>query len=336
MDADLEQGFHNLEQAGQYLRRGEVIFDFLLAECVACFFELFAHKRPVPGLRVGQGQMLGREGAHLSHVFVGKGAGAGGQVAQKAGDFLTRLGHLGGQRHSGEVRVTQQLRFFLAQGQNFLHQRAVVLRGVGSLVRGAGDIGAVDLLAQRAALRELHDRQVAGHLQAQLVALCAVRLGGGAGRVKHVLRNPSELFRAHQQRPLVGGIQHVFAELLAQLGLAFLDRSKAFFGCARELCARQHKVAQRQRAGALLLGVEASRVNGFVLGVELFIRAQAGPELGDARQGRVVGGAQFGRVCHPVQVADCAPGAAQAFSGNIQHPRNPAPVSGKAAGGHGL
>ena len=168
------------------------------------------------------------------------------------------------------------------------------------------------------------------------MALCAIGLGGGAGRVEQVLRNPDQFFRAHQQRPLVGGIQHVFAELLAQLGLAFLDGGKAFFGCARELRAGQHKVAQRQRAGALLLGAQACRVNGFVLGVEFFIRAQAGPELGDAGQGRVVGGAQFGRVCHPVQVADRAPGAAQALSGHIQHPRNPGPVGGKAAGGDGF
>ena len=198
-DAHLKKGFHNLEQAGQHLRRGEVVFDLLLAEGIARLFELFTDKGPVPGLRVGQVQMLGREGAHLSHVFVGKGAGAGGQVAQKAGDFFTGLRHLGGQRHGCEVRITQQLRFFLAQGQDFLHQRAIVLGGVGGLVRGAGDIGAVDLLAQRAAVRKLHDRQIAGHLQAEFVASCAIGLGGGAGRVEHVLGNASECFCAHQQ-----------------------------------------------------------------------------------------------------------------------------------------
>ena len=336
VDADLEQGFHNLEQAGQHLRRGKVIFDVLLAEGVARLFELFTDKGPIPGLRVGQGQVLGSEGAHLGHIFVGKRAGAGGQVAQKAGDFFARLRHLGGQRHGGEMRVAQQSGFFLTQGKDLLHQRAVVLRGVGGLVRGAGDIGAVDLLAQRAALRKLHDRQVAGHLQAQLVALCAVSLGRSAGRIEHVLRNPGEFFRAHQKRPLVGGIQHVFAELLAQLGLALLDRGKAFFGCARQLRAGQHEVAQRQGTGALLLRTEAGRINGFVLGVEFFVCPKAGPKLGDAGQGRVVGGAQFGRVCHPVQVADRAPGAAQALSGHIQHPRNPGPVGGKAAGGDGF
>jgi hypothetical protein len=57
-DAHFEQRLDDLEQAGQHLGRGEVLLDLLLAEGVARFLELFADVGPVPGLRVGQAQLL--------------------------------------------------------------------------------------------------------------------------------------------------------------------------------------------------------------------------------------------------------------------------------------
>ncbi len=82
-DGDFKQGFDDLEEAGQHLGRGEVLFDFLLAEGVARFLELFADVGVVPGLEFGQVQLAGGKGAQVGDVFFGIGAGAAREVAQK-------------------------------------------------------------------------------------------------------------------------------------------------------------------------------------------------------------------------------------------------------------
>ena len=173
-DAHLKQGFHNLEQTGQHFGGREIGFDFLLAEGVARFFEFFADVRPVPRLRVLQVEVFARKGAHLGHVFFGVRACAHRQITQEAHHFGRRLGHLGGQGDFGVVGVTQELRFFLAQRQNFFHPRCVVLFRFASLHRlrlvgRACGVGAVELLTQGRAVGELHDGQVARHFEAELV-----------------------------------------------------------------------------------------------------------------------------------------------------------------------
>jgi hypothetical protein len=80
-------------------------------------------------------------------------------------------------------------------GQDLAHQRRVVELGV-ALVAGARDVGAVQALAQRAVVPELHHRQVAGHLERELVAFLAFRFGGGAGGLHHVGRHAIELVGA--------------------------------------------------------------------------------------------------------------------------------------------
>ena len=163
-DGDFEQGFDDLEQAGQHLGGGEILLHLLFAEGVTRFLELLAHIGPVPGLRVGQAQLAGREGAQVGQVFFCIGTCLDSQVAQELDDLGGRLGHLGHQRHLAKVGVAQQLGFFLAQGQDFVDERAVVKTQLVSrrLVRRPGHIGAVELFAQRAAVGELHHRQVAG------------------------------------------------------------------------------------------------------------------------------------------------------------------------------
>ena len=57
-DDYVEQSLYDLEQARQHLGCGEVLLDLLLAEGVARLLEFFADKWPVPGLRVGNSQLL--------------------------------------------------------------------------------------------------------------------------------------------------------------------------------------------------------------------------------------------------------------------------------------
>ena len=330
-DAHIEQALDNLEQAGQHLGRREVLLHFLLAEGVARFLEFFADIGPVPGLRIGHAQLCCGKFTQVGHVFLGVRTGLDGQVAQKADDFIRAVCHLGHQRHLGKGAIAQQCRFFLTQGQDLCHHGAVVeldcvaVRLVGS----AGVVGTVERLAQGAAVRKLHHRQVAGDLQCELVAVLAIRLCGGTGCIDHILRDAFEFVERGVVGPAVCGIQRVLAELLRQLGHAFLDGGVAFTVCALQLGTAQHESAQCVFQGLLLLGIQAGGVNGFVFGIEALIGAQARPEVGHGRQHGVVGGAQLGRFVDALEVADGTPGTAQLFGGNVQRACESLPLGRK-------
>ena len=89
--------------------------------------------------------------------------------------------------------------------------------------------------------------------------------------LKNVLWNACGFVFADDQRPGIGGIKHVFAEQLADLGLAFLNGGETFFGRAGELSAGQHKITQSEFAGVLLFVVQCGGVYGFVFGVQGFV-----------------------------------------------------------------
>ncbi|MDT4843947.1 hypothetical protein FQZ97_778860 [compost metagenome] len=324
-----KQRFNDLEQPGEHLGRGEIGFDFLLTEGVARLLEFFTDVGPVPGLRVGQAKIAGGESAQVRQVLVGVRARLARQIAQELDHLFGRFGHLGHQRHVAKVPVAQQLRFFMAQGQQLSHDGCVVklqcLRG--RLVAGPRDVGPVELFAQRAAVGELHDRQVARHLEGQLVPRLAFGLGRGGRGLQHIGRNARQLVGGHDQRKRVGRVQRVFAEFLPQLGLALLQPGKTFLGLALQFCTAQYKAAHGVFVRLRLLRVEAGRIHGLVLGVEAFVRAEPGPEFGDLGQGFVVGGAQLGRVGHTVEVADGTPGARKALGGHVQRAGNGGPFS---------
>jgi hypothetical protein len=143
-DRHLEQRLDDLEQAGHDLGRGEVLLHLLLAEGVARFLELLADVAPVPGLRVGDAQLLGGEGAQVGQVAFAVGLGLGGQVAQELDDLLGRFGHLRHDRQLTEILVAQQLGFFFAQREDLGDQRRVVEGGIAELA-GTRDVGAVEL-----------------------------------------------------------------------------------------------------------------------------------------------------------------------------------------------
>ena len=117
--------------------------------------------------------------------------------------------------------------------------------------------------------------------------------------------------------PTVRVFLHVSPEFLAEFGLAVLNLRKACFGIAHQLGTRQHEIAQGVFQRLLLCRIELVTVHGAVLGEQALISTQSGPEVGDAGQRLVVGGTQFRRVCHGIQVADDAPGAAQLLGGHI-------------------
>ena len=144
------------------------------------------------------------------------------------------------------------------------------------LVAGSRGVGAVQHFAQGAAGGKLHHGQVAGHFQGEFVAVFAFGFGQLARCVNHVSRDACKFTFSSAVGKCVGCVQGVFAELLAQFGLAFLNFGKARFGVADQLCARQHKAAQSVFVRLLLLNVQRGNVNGFVLGIQAFVSRQSG------------------------------------------------------------
>ena len=218
---------------------------------------------------IGQGQVFIRKLAHVGQVLLRVRPRPGREVAQKLDHVQRRLRHLGRQRKFSEIVVTQQLRFFLAQRQHFAYEiRVVKLSQVSAgLIRRTRHIGPVKGVAQGGVVRELHDRQITGHLEAELVAFNFLRLCRQQSGVAHVFGYTVEFGRAGVVSKLVGGVECVFAEFLAQFGLALLNRGKPFTGCALQFRAAQHEVAQRVFVCLALFGIERRRVDCLVFGI---------------------------------------------------------------------
>ena len=122
----------------------------------------------------------------------------------------------------------------MAQLQQFAHGRAVVVLRLAQ-VAGAGGVGGVELLAQRAVFAVLHHREIAREVQRQLVAWFAVGFGGRAGGVFGVGGHTGQLFFGDIEREAVSRVHHMFGERLRQGGLPLLDLRIALAGSALQL-----------------------------------------------------------------------------------------------------
>ena len=182
----------------------------------------------------------------------------------------------------------------------------------------------------------MHDRQIARHFQRELVAIFTVSLGGGQRGLHDIRRHAIQLIQRGIVGISIGCIQRVFAKFLAQFSLLFLDGCKALAGCTHQFCAAQYEVANGVFVSLALFGVEHRHVDGLVFGVQPLVGTQASEKFGDFRQGFVVGGTQFGRVGHAVQVAYSTPGAAEFLGGHIQHFCDVGPARRKIGMGYGL
>jgi len=323
-DRHLEQRLDDAEQPLQHARLGQVLLHFLVAEGVARFLQPFAGPGEVPGLQLGQAQVSGGEGAQFGQVALGVRPRAAAQVAQEADHLLGRLRHLRHQRELAEAGVAQQRRFFVPQFQDLAHQAAVVEFGRAELA-GAGVVGHVQGLAQRAVVAVHQQRPQAGRVQRQLEAGPALGLGRGAGGAADVGWHAVQARFVDIEREAVGGVQHMLGELLRQLGAALLDLRKALARRALQLGAAEHEVALRIGQRLAARGVQAGggrrRGQRLVLGVQPLVGAHAREEVGHARQHRGVGGAQFGRVGHRVQMPHDAPGVPQLLNRHVERAR---------------
>ena len=78
-----------------------------------------------------------------------------------------------------------------------------------------------------------------------------------------------------------------------------------------------------------LLGVQAGQINGLVLRIKALVRSKACPEFGNYLQLSVVGSAQFWRVSHAIEMADCTPCARKSLGCHIQRGSNSTPAGRK-------
>ena len=140
----------------------------------------------------------------------------------------------------------QQLGYFVTQRQNAFHDRAVVpLAGVRSLVGGAGAVGVVQRPPQLPIVSVIQYRQIGWQFQRQQPAVEITLPSGLPGQGLGRFRQPGQLrLVAEVLGPALGGIQHVFRELGAQLRQFLHDRLVAVALCGRQGNAGQSEVAQ--------------------------------------------------------------------------------------------
>ncbi len=183
---------------------------------------------------------------------------------------------------------------------------------------------------------ELHDWQVARHLEREFVAFFAFGSGGGQRRLLHVLGYPGHLRCCGVEAEGVGRIQRVFAEFLPQGCLLVLDGGKALALGACQIRTPKDEVANGVFMGLALLGIERLDVDGLVFCKQALVGTQAGPEVGHGRQHGVVRRPQLRCVGHTLEVADGAPGDAQLLGGDVQFTGYGLPLRGKLRGCHGF
>ena len=324
-DRHLEQRLDDVEQAFEHLGLGEVLFDLLIAEGVACFLELFAGVGHVPGLQIAQSELLARKVAQLGQIFFGVGARTSRQISQEVHHLLCRGRHLGHQRHLGVVLIAQQCRFFLAQAQQLAHHLGVVLLGSAQLA-GSGRVGGVQPLAQGAFVAVLHDRKVAREMQRDLVPRLAFGLCCRQGSLARIIGHATHFFIAGVVRITVGGVEHVLGELLRQIGLQLLKPLEALLGLALQVGTGQHEVAHgiAERLGPRRAEPAAGGTlrDGLVLGIQPLVGRMPARLLADLGQRRGVGRAQLGRVGHRIEMPDGTPCAPESLVGGVEHGRH--------------
>ena len=202
-----------------------------------------------------------------------------------------------------------------------------VNRGIVGLIGSTRRVSFVQYFAKGTAGCKLHDWQIAGHLQAELViggfTFAALRFFGvfGSGLLcglQDVIRYALEFINACVIHKSFGGIQGVFAEFLAQLGQAFLNLGKAFFGNTCELRATQNKIADCIFVCLLLLVIQCRHINRFVFGVQGFVRPQRGIKRRHFRQGIVIGSTKLWCIGDMIQMIHSTPNTSQLFSSHIQ------------------
>ena len=185
-------------------------------------FELLGVVGEIPGGQLADAELLKGKLTQLGQILQGLGPGAGRQIVEEAQHLGRFIRHLGGQRVVGIGGKTQQLRQFMTQRDDFVHQRRVVpLAGIRPLIGSPGDKGGVDLLAQCPIVAVHDDGQIGGNIQREEPALEFPTGRQLLGRRLRRFRQAGQFgLIGHLTLPAQGGIHHLVAEVGGQLGEA--------------------------------------------------------------------------------------------------------------------
>ncbi|MNM43373.1 hypothetical protein D3C81_542530 [compost metagenome] len=130
--------------------------------------------------------------------------------------------------------------------------------------------------------------------------------------------------------PGLGGVEQLVGETAAQLAELALHLRVTLLLIGRQVDTRQAEVTQGVFENSLLRDIEARRFRAgdqrFVSLEQLTVLAQFGGIRAQCRQAGLVGFTQLGAVAHRVEMADRAPGSAQAVVEFVhgQHQAGPA------------
>ncbi|RML45987.1 hypothetical protein APX70_08567 [Pseudomonas syringae pv. maculicola] len=327
---DAVQTLDDGKQAAEHLIDGEVGAQDFLGNAVTLFAQLLAVKTAVPALQV-RATLFGRISLELLQVLSSERLAAFGQITQETQHLITGLCHLGRQAQLGKVRVAEQLRQLLAQIENLLHhRRIVVLASVGTLVRSTGTVSCVDFFAQGTVFGVGHYRVVAREFQGNQVAFEVLGLGSCGHLLLGRIGQAGEGgLVSDQLGPGLSGIEQLVGKLAAQLGQFALHLRITFLLLGRQVDAGQAEVAQRLLQNGLLTDVKACGLRAvgqrFISLKQCAILAHLGGVGAQCRQARLIRFTQFRAVAHGIQMADRAPGSAQAVVQLVHGQHQPGP-----------
>ncbi|RMV85575.1 Hexapeptide repeat-containing transferase, partial [Pseudomonas amygdali pv. tabaci] len=327
---DAVQTLDDSEQTAEHFIDGEVGTQDFLGNAVALFAQLLAVETAVPALQI-RATLFGGVGLELLQVLGRERLAALGQVTQETQHLIAGLGHLGCQAQLGKVRIAKQLRQFLTQVEDLLHDRGiVVLARIRALIRRASAVSRIDFFTQCAVFGVGHHRVVARKFQRDQVAFQILGLGGGShllfGRIGQAGEGG---LIGDQLGPGLSGIEQLVGKLAAQLRQFALHFSVTLLLFRRQIDAGQAEIAQRLLQNGLLTDVEGGgfRTVGqrFIGLKQCAILAHLGGVGAQRRQARLIRFAQLSAVAHGVQVADRAPGSAQAVIQFVHRQDQPGP-----------
>ncbi len=218
-DLHIEQAVAESEQTLEHLRQGEPGAKRLLVEIEAFTTQLFGPVGHVPGgerLRFGS-SLACCAGFQFRQLPFRCREGCRAQLFEQRFHGVDIVRHLRGQADVGPVAIAEAFSLFRPEAEDLLDQCTVVEVSIA----GPADVGAIDGFAQVTVLSVSQERQIAGHVESQQPGA-----GGGrgigfpslSGRGRQGIQGPWRqaghlLGIPEHQGPLLGGIQHVIAEL---------------------------------------------------------------------------------------------------------------------------
>lgn len=242
------------------------------------------------------------------------------EISGEVEGSLSVPGHAALQDVVGEIGVTEEGCFFLAEAEDVPNMSGVV--AFAAVADGAGAFP--DLLAEGVVFGILHDREHRGEVLGDApLSFLVLALGVFGGAVFGGVGEAGEAgFVVDEKVPGVGGIENVLAELLGDLGEFAVDFEHALFGIGSEVGTGGLEVIAGFLDEAFLEIGEGGDGVGFSKrfedAPEVVVERNGGRELGDDGKHCIESFTEFVGVGDGVEVVDAAPRAVEIIGGGFE------------------